>query len=166
MTENFYAEQSEERLKQLEKGAFVTTSDGEKVNTMTIGWGSIGYVWRKPVFTILVRHSRFTHELLEKNSEFTVSIPSHDMKTALSICGSKSGRDCDKFTEANLTPQPGKKVSVPVIAECDHHYECKIIYKQDMDPGALNAADNKSNYPQGDYHTIYYGEIIASYDKE
>lgn len=31
-------------LEQLKKGAFLTVKNGNEVNTMTIGWGSIGYI--------------------------------------------------------------------------------------------------------------------------
>ena len=39
--------------------------------------------------------------------------------------------------------------------------ECRKIYWQDFDPGHfLNPAIDR-NYPQKDYHRIYYGEILA-----
>ena len=52
-------------LKVLAKGAFLTTAAGGRHNTMTIGWGALGNIWGKPVFTVMVRHSRYTHELIE-----------------------------------------------------------------------------------------------------
>ena len=42
---------------------------------MTIGWGSVGYYWRRPVFTCVVRQSRFTDQQLKENPVFTVSVP-------------------------------------------------------------------------------------------
>lgn len=51
-----FTNNSAEVIKQLGKeGAFLTSKYNGKVNTMTIGWGSIGVIWRKPVFTVLVR---------------------------------------------------------------------------------------------------------------
>ncbi|NMB08592.1 MAG: flavin reductase family protein, partial [Tissierellia bacterium] len=94
-----------EALKSLEeRGAFLTVKDNEnRVNTMTIGWGNIGYEWGRPVFIVLVRESRYTHELLENAKDFTVSIPlDNKMNKALGYCGSKSGRDYDKFKECDL----------------------------------------------------------------
>ena len=41
-------------------------------NAMTIGWGTIGVIWRKPIFTVLVRHSRYTYKLLEESDSFTI----------------------------------------------------------------------------------------------
>lgn len=60
------------------KGAFLTVENQEKVNTMTISWGNIGYQWNKPIFTVLVRKSRHTYEMLEKGAEFSISIPLND----------------------------------------------------------------------------------------
>ena len=97
--------------------------------------GNVGYVWGKPIFTVFVRKSRHTHHIIEQSGEFTVSIPMKDnLKNALAICGSKSGRDLDKFKEANIYPVKGKIVSTPVIADCGMYFECKVIYKQDMTP--------------------------------
>lgn len=147
-----------------DKGAFLTVKDGDKVNTMTIGWANVGYQWRKPVFTVLVRKSRYTYELIDNAKEFTVSLPVNvDLKKELGICGTKSGRDIDKFKECNLTLKEGKVVNTPVIGECDMHYECKIVYKQEMDPNFLCEDIKNSSYKNGDYHVLYYGEIVDWY---
>lgn len=148
------------------RGAFLTVKDGNKVNTMTIGWGTIGYQWNRPIFTVLVRESRYTYELIEKANEFTVSIPLDDaLKAALAFCGSKSGRDYDKIKECNLAIEPGKTISTPIIADCQLHYECKIVYKEAMNPELLSDEVKNANYKSGDYHTTYYGEIVDCYIK-
>ena len=100
-------------LQQLPKGAFLTVSHGGRDNTMTIGWGSLGVIWGKPVFSVLVRPSRYTYGLLEASGEFTVSVPLTDMAKALGVCGSKSGRDLDKFAAAGLQKLPGIKPKQP-----------------------------------------------------
>lgn len=149
------------------RGAFLTTSYGDKVNTMTISWGNVGYEWGRPIFTVMVRQSRYTHDLIEKCGEFTVCIPVGDkFKKALGICGSKSGRDIDKFQAAGIAVRKAKKVDTPVISGCDYNYECKIVYKQEMNPSQLSKDILNSSYTDGDFHTIYYGEIIACYTEE
>ena len=55
-------------------GVFLNVG-GETPNTMTIGWASVGYLWKKPVFIALVRRQRYTYNLLERAGEFTVSVP-------------------------------------------------------------------------------------------
>ena len=61
--------------KATKKGILLTTKAGEKVNTMTIGWGTIGIEWGKPIFVGYVRESRYTREMLDQNGEFTVNVP-------------------------------------------------------------------------------------------
>ena len=148
------------------QGAFLTVKSGEKINTMTISWGNVGYEWNRPIFTVLVRKSRYTFDLIENADNFTVSIPlSKELKKALAVCGSKSGRDVDKFKECNLTLENSKEVDTPIIGECELYYECKIVYKQEMSPQLLSKDVIESAYANGDYHTIYYGEIVATYMK-
>ena len=158
-----YNEYADKITEILSKGAFLTTNVDGKVNTMTIAWGSIGFMWGKPVFMAMVRPSRFTYECIEKSNEFTVSIPFKDMSTALGICGSKSGRDSDKLAAANLTTIPGKQIATPVIADCGLHYECKVVYKQDMIPEQLAADLQQKWYASGNYHKLYFGEILTTY---
>lgn len=150
--------------------ALLTSKYNGKINTMTIGWGSVGIIWRKPVFTVLVRESRYTREFLENSGEFTVSVCFDDsMKKAFSICGTKSGRDIDKFKECNLKAVPGKSVSSPVMGGCNIYYECKVVYKRDMDKKFLSEDVDSDCYGgsnTGDYHTIYYGEIVNCYEAQ
>lgn len=148
------------------KGAFLTVKNQDKVNTMTISWGSIGFMWNKPIFIAMVRKSRYTYELIENAASFTISIPyKSEMKSALTICGTKSGRDLDKFAEAKISFSPSTKVDSPIIENCNMYYECKIVYKHPMDNQNPSPEINKTIYSDNDYHTLYYGEIVACYEK-
>ncbi|MFW6389945.1 MAG: flavin reductase family protein, partial [Halanaerobiales bacterium] len=143
---------------------FLTVKNNDKLNTMTIGWGTIGYIWGKPIFMVMVRKSRYTYEIIEKAEDFTVSLPENGkMKNELGFCGTKSGRDFNKFKECQLTAVPSQKVKTPIIDECTLHFECDIIYKLDMDN--VNNFDiiNDKWYPDDNYHTLYFGEIVDSY---
>jgi flavin reductase (DIM6/NTAB) family NADH-FMN oxidoreductase RutF len=149
------------------KGAFLTVKSGEKVNTMTISWGNIGFEWGRPIFTVMVRQSRYTHELIENSDEFTVTIPvSDELKSSLAICGTKSGRDIDKFKETDIIAKKAKKVETPVIAGNAVQYECKIVYKHEMSTEMMHSNILNSSYKNGDLHTIYYGEIVECYLEE
>lgn len=160
---NEYANQITEILS---KGAFLTTEVDGVINTMTIAWGSVGFMWGKPMFMAMVRPSRYTYQCIEKSGQFTVSIPFKDMSKALGICGSQSGRDTDKLAAANLTTVPGKKISTPVIADCGLHYECKVVYKQEMSADLLATDLQEKWYAAGNYHTLFFGEILATYVDE
>lgn len=164
MKEVKFNEYSTELMEQLPKGIFLTVKDGDKINTMTIGWANLGVIWMKPVFTVLVRFSRYTYELIQDAGEFTVSVPlNNNLAKALAFCGTRSGRDYDKFKECGLTLRAGEKVDAPVIEDCELHYECKVIYKQVMEPSALDKDIRKAKYSNNDYHVMFYGEIVSSY---
>ncbi|MDR1485141.1 MAG: flavin reductase family protein [Planctomycetaceae bacterium] len=146
-------------------GAFLTVKNGERVNTMTIGWGLIGIQWQLPMFTVLVRPSRFTFGLIDTALDFTVSVPKNDnFSKALTICGSKSGRDTDKFEVAGLVTKPSQKVATPVIAGDLYNYECRITYKTPLNPTVIPNEIVRACYPINDFHTLYFGEIVSCYD--
>lgn len=146
------------------QGAFLTVKNEDKVNTMTVSWGQIGYQWNRPVFTVLVRKSRYTYDFIENSDNFTVSIPiNKEMKESLMFCGRNSGRDVDKFKECNLTLKESKEVDTPIISECELHYECRIVGKAPLMPNLLNDEIQNSSYKNNDYHTLYFGEIVNCY---
>ena len=161
-----YLSVAEEVMQQIKStGAFlvVKSKDGEKINVMTIGWAAIGFMWSKPIMTVMVRKSRFTHHIIEKASGFTVSIPTDELKEALNFCGTKSGRDFDKFKECKLSVVPAQKVDTPIINISGFHYECKIVCKSEMNPDFLCKEYKENVYADNDYHTFYFGEIVACY---
>lgn len=162
-------------LSELGKGILLNTKSGDKINSMTIGWGQIGIEWGKLFFTAYIRHGRFTHKQLEENNEFTISVPlerTPQIAKSIGYCGSKTGRDCDKIKEAGLTPINGISVSSPAIKELPLTIECKVIYRQEQDvenipkevmnfyPQEIPSDNPRSNR---DYHTVYYGEIVNAY---
>ena len=149
----------------LPKGAFLTTKDGEKVNTMTIGWGSFGFQWGIPVVEVMIRESRFSKIATDKNLEFTLTFPYDDsMKAALTYCGTKSGRDVDKIKECNLEILPGKEVPTPIIACKGLIFECKVVSRSEMTRELTSSTVLDKWYKNGDLHTIYYASIEACYE--
>ena len=160
-----YMAVAEKVMTQIKEGAFLTVKAGEGFNTMTIGWALIGYVWRKPVFTVLVRTSRHTFGFIEKAADFTVTVPTTDMRDALMFCGTNSGKDVDKYKACNLELAESRMVHSPIIKTPAIHFECKILLKSPMDSERLDKA-YESLYPAKDYHTLYFGEIVACYQTD
>jgi flavin reductase (DIM6/NTAB) family NADH-FMN oxidoreductase RutF len=160
-----YLKVAEEAINRIREGAFLTVKHGDALNTMTIGWATIGFVWRQPIFMVAVRLSRYTFGIINKAADFTVSIPSGDMRREISFCGTRSGRDVDKYKECGLDLAPGRKVVSPIIKTPGLHFECRIVFKAPMDPARLHD-DYEGLYPQKDYHTLYFGEIQACYELE
>jgi flavin reductase (DIM6/NTAB) family NADH-FMN oxidoreductase RutF len=155
---------AEDAMSKIKKGAFLTVKAADALNTMTIGWATFGVIWQKPIMMVAVRSTRHTFGIMEKAQDFTVTIPSGDMSKATAFCGSQSGRDVDKFKKFNLETADGQKVASPIIKVPGFHYECKIVYKSAMNPAYLDKNLDKSIYPQKDYHTLYFGEIIGCYE--
>ena len=153
----------------MKKGILLTTKAGDRVNTMTIGWGHIGIEWGKPIFVAYVRETRHTRQMLDDNGEFTVNIPvgPYDPKI-LGFCGSRSGSDVDKIKELGLTLEEPISICVPGIKELPLTLECKVIYKQKQDLSAIPKDILSKYYPADetgfrDFHYVYYGEILNAY---
>jgi flavin reductase (DIM6/NTAB) family NADH-FMN oxidoreductase RutF len=134
-------------------------------NVMTIGWGLVGTVWRRPVFLVLVRPSRYTHGCIEKSEAFTVNVPLGTMAEVLAFCGSHSGRDMDKIVELGLELEPGRAGPVPLVGGCDIHYECRVVGHTRLLPEGLEGGIRSRYYRQGDLHTLFFGEILATWSK-
>lgn len=144
------------------KGVFLTAGR-EPANAMTIGWGSLGMYWGKPVFIAPVRLSRHTYGLIEASGCFSVDIPLHDMARELAYCGSRSGRDEDKLAALNLTAAPARSIPGSILADCELHLECAVRYSQTMDPGLLGQPASGKWYADRDMHRMFYGEIVDAY---
>ena len=155
-------------------GILVTAKVGSKVNPITIGWGTIGMQWGKPLFQAYIRESRYTKAMLDEAKEFTVNIPlehTDRVKEILAFCGTKSGRNCDKASELGLTLVDGEKTAAPAIKELPITLECKVIYSVRQDASAMPADVTGKYYPnwkddRNDVHSVYYGEIVAAYIAE
>ena len=153
-----------EILQAVGKGVLMTTKAEGQVDTMTIGWGTMGIQWGKPIFIAYVRESRYTKALVDKNPEFTINVPYGEYdKAILGFCGTKSGRDTDKIKELGLHLEEGETVSVPAVRELPLTLECKVIYKQEQIKEAIATDALARYYPEGDFHTAYYGQITDAY---
>ena len=151
-------------LQAVGKGVLMTTKADGQVDTMTIGWGTMGIQWGKPIFIADVRESRYTKALVDKNPEFTINVPYGEYdKGILGFCGTKSGRDTDKIKELDLHLEEGETVAVPAIRELPLTLECKVIYKQEQVKEAIAPENLARYYAEGDFHTAYYGQITAAY---
>lgn len=144
----------------------VSAATDGKPNVMTIGWGTMGCIWSRPVFIVLVRPSRYTYSRLEQVNDFTVNVPPREIASAVGLCGTVTGRNHDKFEEAHLTPIPSREVRSPIIKECVVHYECRTLHRNDLAPEALAQAVREEFYSKGDFHRVYFGEIVAAYADE
>ncbi len=144
----------------MDKWLVLAVGDSEKYNAMTIGWGSVGVMWKKPFVQIVVRPTRYTFEFMERYETFTVSSFPERYRDALKLLGSQSGRESDKIAASGLTIRESRIVKAPTFNEADMVLECRKMYWQDMDPDHFLMDEIDENYSKKDYHRIYFGEIL------
>lgn len=147
-------------------GAFLVAVDERgRPNAMTIGWLQVGTIWSRPICHVLVRPSRYTHGCIAHSGAFAVNVPLGTMVEELAVCGRRSGRDLDKFADLNLRVVTGKKVEVPLLADCAVAYECRLVARAELEPrGLLNEELRAKYYARGDLHTLFFGEIAAAWE--
>lgn len=146
-------------------GILLNTHD-QKFDTMIIGWGALGVNWGKPCFTVYVRQTRFTHEQLDHNPAYTISVPKTKLPAdAFRICGSLSGRDIDKVKEAGLHLEEASINGVEGIREAPLTLECRTVYRQDQLTDLYPQEIQTRWYPERpmNFHTMYIGEIVDAY---
>ena len=119
--------------------------------------------------TISVNKGNKTHDMIMDSGRFNVCALTTDTPFSLfQRFGMQSGRDVNKIGELGLTLEKPDTISVPGIKEVPITLECRVIYKQDQDLNAL-AEDRRLRYykpgtrDDGDFHTAYYGEVLAAY---
>ena len=135
----------------------ITASDGDKVNTMTASWGCLGVLWNKNVCIAYIRPQRYTCEFAEKATHMSFSFFEEDYKDALRFCGTKSGREYDKFKQTGLTYS--FESGVPVIDQAKLVLVCKKLYADDIKEENFLVPDPLKNYAAKDFHRFYICEI-------
>lgn len=145
----------------------VTAGSKEKCNTMTASWGGVGVLWGQPVATCYIRPQRYTKEFIDREEYFTLSVLPERYRAELTLCGRRSGRDCDKFAETGLTVEAAE-CGAPYIGEAELVLVCKKQYAQELRADCLTegAKDiDAQHYPNHDWHTMYIGQIVEAYQK-
>ena len=159
--------------KALPKGILLNTN-GDKFNSMVIGWGHLGTLWGRPTFHVYVRQGRYTKSQLDKTGEFMISVPLGNPDSKINkICGWQSGHNIDKVKEAGLDLENPETTGTPGIKQYPLTIECKVLYSQDQDLSRIPEDIRNRMYPQDvdgtypmanrDFHTMYVGEIVKAY---
>lgn len=138
----------------------ITAGTPEKCNTMTASWGGLGVLWGAPMAIAYIRPQRYTKEFVDSNDCFTLSFFAEDYRKQLGLCGSKSGRDIDKVKECGFTVCAGEG-NAPYFEEASLVLVCRKRMVMPMDPDAI-PADVKEKWYDGDYHDMYWGEIVEA----
>ena len=141
-----------------DRWGLLTAADGAGCNPMTVSWGGVGVLWRRPVVTVYVRPQRYTYGLMEKENYFSLSFLPESRHDDVVFCGSRSGRNTDKVKACGLTLCSDQ--NAPYFAQAELTFICRKLYAQDMDPACFtDPAVDGEIYPDHDYHRVFVGEI-------
>lgn len=138
----------------------ITAGTKERCNTMTASWGGLGVLWGVPMATIYIRPQRYTKEFVDGGEYFTLCFFGEKYRDALKLCGTKSGRDVDKVKECGFTVAAAE-CGAPYFEQADLVLVCRKRMTVPMDP-ALMPEDVKEKCYKGDYHDMYWGEIVEA----
>ncbi|TXT66672.1 MAG: hypothetical protein BAJALOKI1v1_270004 [Promethearchaeota archaeon] len=151
MSENRIEIQPDQHIEYFESNTALMVSmnqDGEK-NVMALDWKEIEQRGEGFIIRTQVAYSRYTYKLLTEGlKEFTINIPSEKISHAISITGSYSGRNTDKFQKAGLETIPGVSSKVPTLKDCLLNYECKIVETRKSDLSS---------------HHFFYGKVLKAF---
>jgi flavin reductase (DIM6/NTAB) family NADH-FMN oxidoreductase RutF len=121
----------------------VTIDKNKRPNIIGLGWWTFTS-WDPKMMAISIGKARYSYECIEFCKEFVLCFPPEEQKNDAWLCGTKSGRDIDKFKESKFRPIPAKIVKPPLIDGSTVAYECQVI----------------NSIETGD-HVLYIGEIVA-----
>lgn len=105
--------------------ALVSCGDLEKSNITTVAW--TGMLSSDPLLLyISLRPTRYSYNIIKEKKEFCINLPTKRQVVESDLCGTKSGRDIDKFKECKFTKELCTNISAPYIKECPINLECKV----------------------------------------
>lgn len=140
----------------------LTVKNKDKINSMTISWGALGYLWKKPTATMYIRPQRYTFELLKDCEYYTLSFMSPKYEEQINYMGRHSGRDEDKYAASGL--EAVQESDFAYIAQADEVLFCRKMYDHvvDISEASEYMQETLTNdmYPQHDNHHMIFGEIL------
>ena len=151
--------------------AILTAGDKNKYNSMTIGWGSIGVGYARPIFTVYVKPERYTYQVIDESKYFTVSYIDKNLYKKFNAYGSKSGKDINKEEVSGTHIQFLDDGGI-TFEEAVEVFVCKIIAKSHVQESEVHQdiiemyKKTPKVYPSTIPHTMYVGEIIGHYKRE
>lgn len=121
----------------------VSCGDMNNANITTIAWTGV-INSDPPLVYVSIRPTRHSYDIIKNSKEFVINIPNEELVWATDFCGTKSGKNTDKFAEAKLTKEKCKVVNTPAIKECPISIECKLVEIKEL----------------GSHH-MFIGEVVS-----
>jgi len=119
-------------------------------NPNIITLGEVAMVSLNPIrVSIGARPATYSNGLIRSSGEFVINFPTTDIVDKVDFCGTRSGRNVNKFAETGLTQEPATYVKPPLIKECPVNLECKVL-------GALSLGS----------HDLFIGDVLVMHAEE
>jgi len=142
----------------------VTLDKRERPNIIGLSWWMFTS-WDPLMMAVAVGHQRYSHECLEHNKEFVLCFPSEDQAKDAWMCGTKSGKDVDKFQETEFRPIHSKFVKPPMIEGSTVAYECRIVKQVETGDHTLFMANVLAMHGNPDkinhLYSTHYTKLIS-----
>ena len=107
--------------------AVITVGTGDEANLVTLAY--VGKVCLDPpIIAISIQPKRHSYKLIESHNEFVINYPSTQQLKHTDYCGTRSGRDVNKWKDLNLTKEKASIVKVPMIKEFPLNMECRVAH--------------------------------------
>lgn len=147
-------------LKTLQSTGVFVTCGLDTPNIMVAHWGTFGKMWGRQIFTLPVRSTKYSYQIISHTKSFALNVPSRDMRTEISLCDTVSGFKCNKFETLGLHPKRARSIDSYVLGECGLIAEFKVI--------ALIDPENIESMIDGLFvskrpHSLFIGEISDCY---
>jgi len=128
--------------------AVISVGIGDEANLITLAY--VGKVcMNPPIIAISIQPKRHSYQLIEKHGEFVINYPTVDQLRDMDYCGTRSGRDVNKWEALNLTKEKGAVVEVPLVKEFPWNMECKVIKRIELGS-----------------HVCYLGEVVVTHSDQ
>lgn len=148
----------------------LTAGDLNTRNSMTIAWGTLGYLFKKNVVMVFVKESRYTKHLMDESDYFSLSFMPDEYNKEVGLMGTLSGKNVDKYKETLLNPVYDVDKKVSYIKEASLVFKCKKISNLKFDNESILDPLIIKQYYSGDdtnnFHTLYIGQIVSVLEKE
>jgi flavin reductase (DIM6/NTAB) family NADH-FMN oxidoreductase RutF len=123
--------------------AVISVGKGDNANLITLAY--VGKVCMKPpIIAIGIHKKRYSFNLIEQHGEFVINYPRKNQIREMDFCGTRTGKNVNKWNELGLTKQKASIVDVPLIKEFVWNMECKVVNKIELGS-----------------HVCYFGEVVA-----
>ena len=111
--------------------AVISVGVGDVANLITLAY--VGKVClNPPIIAIGINTKRHSFKLIEEHDEFVINYPTIDQLKEMDYCGTRSGRDVNKWEQLGLTKEKGKVVQVPLVKEFPWNIECKVVNRLEL----------------------------------